>query len=31
MCRRLVLVEGNYVLLGMDPWGQLADLFDDTW
>lgn len=27
----VVLVEGNYLLLDLEPWDQLAGLFDDTW
>jgi pantothenate kinase len=26
----IVLVEGNYLLLDLDPWRQLRALFDDT-
>lgn len=29
--RRVVVVEGNYVLLDVEPWHQLRSLFDDTW
>ena len=28
---RLVLLEGNYLLVTEDPWGELASLFDETW
>jgi pantothenate kinase len=28
---RLVIVEGNYLLLDDEPWCQLATLFDQTW
>ncbi|MGB7343883.1 MAG: hypothetical protein WBD20_06705 [Pirellulaceae bacterium] len=28
---RLVIVEGNYLLLDEEPWCQLAKLFDETW
>lgn len=28
---RIVVVEGNYVLLDLQPWDQLQELFDDTW
>mmetsp|Transcript_23524 Transcript_23524/g.51628 ORF Transcript_23524/g.51628 Transcript_23524/m.51628 type:complete len:288 (+) Transcript_23524:173-1036(+) len=28
---RVVLVEGNYVLLDIAPWDQLKQIFDDTW
>lgn len=28
---RLVIVEGNYLLLPEDPWTRLAKLFDETW
>lgn len=27
----IVIVEGNYVLLDVAPWDQLAELFDDRW
>lgn len=27
----VVLVEGNYLLLDVQPWLQLRSLFDDTW
>lgn len=27
----IVVVEGNYVLLDVAPWDQLAELFDDSW
>jgi hypothetical protein len=28
---RVVVVEGNYVLLDIEPWHQLKAIFDDTW
>jgi len=28
---RVVLVEGNYLLLEQEPWRELRSLFDDTW
>lgn len=28
---RLVIVEGNYLLLPEAPWGELASLLDETW
>lgn len=28
---RIVLVEGNYVLLDSQPWDELKRLFGDTW
>jgi pantothenate kinase len=28
---RLVVTEGNYLLLDDDPWSALADLLDETW
>ena len=28
---RLVIVEGNYLLLDQEPWSQLQSLFDETW
>lgn len=28
---RVVVVEGNYLFLDLDPWRRLRDLFDDTW
>lgn len=28
---RVVLVEGNYLLLDEPPWSQLLPLFDETW
>jgi pantothenate kinase len=29
---RVVLVEGNYVMLGgMQPWAELLELFDERW
>eukprot|EP00884_Botryococcus_braunii_P006769 jgi/Botrbrau1/16093/Bobra.7_2s0060.2 len=28
---RIVLVEGNYLLLDEHPWSQLHDLFDERW
>ena len=28
---RLVVVEGNYLLLGDPPWAEVADLLDETW
>lgn len=28
---RLVVVEGNYVLLNIAPWDQLVGVFDETW
>lgn len=28
---RVVLLEGNYLLLPEDPWVQLRELVDDTW
>lgn len=27
----IVVTEGNYLLLDREPWGELADLLDDTW
>eukprot|EP01025_Chloroclados_australasicus_P038479 TRINITY_DN3965_c0_g1_i2.p1 TRINITY_DN3965_c0_g1~~TRINITY_DN3965_c0_g1_i2.p1 ORF type:complete len:301 (+),score=20.40 TRINITY_DN3965_c0_g1_i2:139-1041(+) len=27
----IVFVEGNYVLLGIEPWNQLKTLFDESW
>ncbi|KAK9811760.1 hypothetical protein WJX72_009620 [[Myrmecia] bisecta] len=27
----VVLVEGNYLLLDMEPWSELTSLFDETW
>ncbi|CUH97278.1 hypothetical protein P22_3405 [Propionispora sp. 2/2-37] len=28
---RIVIVEGNYLLLDREPWNQLEGLFDETW
>jgi pantothenate kinase len=28
---RLVVVEGNYLLVPQEPWGRLRDLFDEVW
>ncbi|PSC71182.1 uridine kinase [Micractinium conductrix] len=28
---RVVLSEGNYLLLGAEPWWRLGELWDDTW
>ncbi|KAL3159517.1 hypothetical protein ABBQ38_009935 [Trebouxia sp. C0009 RCD-2024] len=28
---KIVLVEGNYLLLDVPPWGQLQKIFDETW
>jgi len=28
---RIVLVEGNYVLLDLAPWDELATMFDESW
>ena len=28
---RLVVVEGNYLLLDADPWSRLAELLDEVW
>jgi hypothetical protein len=28
---RVVLVEGNYLLLDEQPWAELGSLFDDVW
>lgn len=28
---RIVIVEGNYLLLDEDDWKDLRDLFDETW
>ena len=28
---KIVLVEGNYVLLDIDPWSRLVNMFDETW
>lgn len=28
---RVVLVEGNYVLLSEEPWCQLRHIFDESW
>eukprot|EP00873_Tetraselmis_striata_P016057 jgi/Tetstr1/436321/TSEL_025159.t1 len=28
---RIVIVEGNYLLLDLPPWDQLRPLFDETW
>ena len=28
---RVVLSEGNYLLLAAEPWWRLGELFDDTW
>jgi len=28
---RVVLVEGNYLSLPMEPWSQLKDLFNERW
>ena len=29
--QRVVLVEGNYVLLDDEPWHRLREIFDETW
>jgi len=31
LSHKVVVVEGNYVLLDIEPWHQLRSLFDDTW
>lgn len=28
---RVVLVEGNYLSLPMEPWSRLKELFDERW
>lgn len=28
---RIVLTEGNYLLLGTEPWSELRDLLDEVW
>jgi len=28
---KLIVVEGNYLLLDGDPWKELADIFDNVW
>lgn len=28
---KVVLLEGNYVLLNEKPWNQISDMVDDRW
>jgi len=28
---KIIIVEGNYLLLDTHPWNELADLFDESW
>lgn len=28
---KIIIIEGNYLLLGTYPWNELADLFDESW
>lgn len=28
---KIIIVEGNYLLLDTDPWNKLAELFDESW
>jgi pantothenate kinase len=28
---RLIITEGNYLLLGQSPWNEVASLLDETW
>lgn len=28
---RIILVEGNYLLLDVAPWNELRDIYDETW
>ncbi|KAF5665225.1 panthothenate kinase uridine kinase-related [Fusarium circinatum] len=30
-CAKVVIIEGNYVLLDQDPWSRISTLVDDKW